>query len=358
MAAQPNYVVSPGDHIREWLYDNSLNAAELARRLNVTPKHISEVLAGKAPLSATIAIGLERVTGIPARIWNQFEAGYREDIARLAETNSLAAQYERAKNFPLGYLRKWKFITAPASDRVSTVRQVLELFRIAHLDAYEAAWGQPKVAYRKSRVAVGKQYDLATWLAIGERLAASENLPDFSRAGVEEIIPKLRALTKADPLHALEEATCLLADCGAALVLVPPIPGLGIFGATRWVNGHPIIQLSLHGKSDDQLWFTLFHELGHILLHGSNFLYILGEDSETEREADEFASNTLIPPAAAASLPITRDLSAITKIANELGVAPSIVLGRAQRESKDFAWGHNLKRKLDFQATKNITSTN
>lgn len=74
-----DYAVSPGDHIEEWLDDQGINAAELARRLDVTPKYVSELLSGKAPLSATVALGLERVTGIPARIWNRFEAGYREE---------------------------------------------------------------------------------------------------------------------------------------------------------------------------------------------------------------------------------------------------------------------------------------
>ena len=110
MTTLPDYAVSPGNHIEEWLDDQGINAAELARRLDVTPKHVSELLSGKAPLSATVALGLERVTGIPARIWNRFEAGYREDLARLAETDKLAAQYEQAKLLPLGYLRKWKFI--------------------------------------------------------------------------------------------------------------------------------------------------------------------------------------------------------------------------------------------------------
>ena len=82
MTTLPDYAVSPGDHIEEWLDDQGINAAELARRLDVTPKHVSELLSGKAPLSATVALGLERVTGIPARIWNRFEAGYREDLAR------------------------------------------------------------------------------------------------------------------------------------------------------------------------------------------------------------------------------------------------------------------------------------
>ena len=52
MTTLPDYAVSPGDHIKEWLDDHGINAAELARRLDVTPKHVSELLSGKAPLSA------------------------------------------------------------------------------------------------------------------------------------------------------------------------------------------------------------------------------------------------------------------------------------------------------------------
>ena len=58
--ALPDYTVAPGDHIREWLDEEEISAAELARRLNVTPKHVSELLSGKAPLSASVALGLDR----------------------------------------------------------------------------------------------------------------------------------------------------------------------------------------------------------------------------------------------------------------------------------------------------------
>ncbi|MCT2987751.1 helix-turn-helix domain-containing protein, partial [Propionibacterium freudenreichii] len=195
MTNLPDYAVSPGEHIREWLDDHGINAAELARRLDVTPKHVSELLSGKAPLSATVALGLERVTGIPARIWNRFEAGYREDLARLAESDRLAAQFEQAKHFPLAYLRKWKYISAPARDKAGTVRDLLSLFGIAHLDAFDATWVHGKVAYRRVTLATDKVYERATWLALGERAAEVESLGDYDRAGLDALIPQLRALT-------------------------------------------------------------------------------------------------------------------------------------------------------------------
>jgi HTH-type transcriptional regulator / antitoxin HigA len=91
MTATPNYIVTTGDFIAEWMDDAGINAAELARRLDVTPKHVSELLSGKAALSAHLALALERVTAVPARLWNMYEAGYREDLARLETVEDLDA---------------------------------------------------------------------------------------------------------------------------------------------------------------------------------------------------------------------------------------------------------------------------
>lgn len=85
MSATPDYVVTAGDFVADWMETEGINAAELARRLGVSPKHVSELLSGKAPLSHPLALALERVTGIPARIWNQYESGYRSDLARRHE---------------------------------------------------------------------------------------------------------------------------------------------------------------------------------------------------------------------------------------------------------------------------------
>lgn len=73
-----DYVVSTGDYLAEWMGNEGINAAELSRRLGVTRKHVSELLSGKAPLSHNMALSLERVTGVPARLWNLYEAVYRD----------------------------------------------------------------------------------------------------------------------------------------------------------------------------------------------------------------------------------------------------------------------------------------
>jgi HTH-type transcriptional regulator/antitoxin HigA len=349
MTAIPDYTVTTGDFITEWMDDNGINAAELARRLGATRKHVSELLSGKAPLSHPLALAFERVTGVPARIWNQYESGYRTDLARHDETGELDRQYERAKTFPLKYLRQWGHITAAATDRAGTVRQLLAVLGVASFAAFDDTWSHGNVAYRRAAVGRDDTPALATWLALAERHHDGLRVVSpFDRAGLESLLPRLRTLTAADPNTAIGEAVTCLHDAGVMVCFIPAVPGLDIDGATRWVNRRPVIQLSLRGKTDDQFWFTLFHELGHVLLHGDKDLYLLGAQTEAETQANAFATEMLIPAAYLDRLPRRRDIGAVEALARELGIGPSLVLGQAQRLTGDFTWGHRIKRKLDF----------
>ncbi|MFD4421836.1 ImmA/IrrE family metallo-endopeptidase [Agromyces sp. NPDC058484] len=221
---------------------------------------------------------------------------------------------------------------------------------MASFDALETTWAEGSVAYRRVAVTREAAPELETWLTLGERTVDYGELKEFDRPGLERLLPDLRVLSGTDPASYIPECVRSLAQVGVALRFVPPIPGLGIYGATRWVRGRPIVQLSLRQKTDDQLWFTLFHEFGHILLHSQNGLYLTGDAGTPEEEADQFAADALIPPAYLARLPRRRDLAAVRALADELGVAPGIVLGRAQRETGDYAWGHSLKQRFDFVA--------
>ncbi len=351
MTTTLDHVVTTGDFIAEWMEDEGLNAAELARRLGVTSKHVSELLSGKAPLSHQLALALERVTAVPARLWNLYEVGYRSELAREAANDDLAGQYEQAKEFPLAYLRKYGILTVPAQDRAGTVGQLLGVLGVASCEAFWATWSHGSVAYRRSAVGRTDAPSLAVWLALAERHHDGlRDVPEFDRSRLESVIPLLRNLTSGEPMAAIHESEAKLRDAGVVLCFIPPVPGLGIHGATRWLNGTPVIQLSLLWKSDDQLWFTLFHEIGHVLLHGDKSLYLNGEKSVAEDEADAYASEVLIPRQYQHRLPRTRDIAAVNELAGELGIGPSIVLGRAQRETRDFAWGHSLRRKFVWGA--------
>ncbi len=99
-----------------------------------------------------------------------------------------------------------------------------------------------------------------------------------------------------------------------------------------------MIQLSLRSKTDDLLWFTVFHEINHILRHSKKEMFVEFDKREVSRspeedEADQFAAEQLIPKSEfekwiQSCLSITS--SDIQSFAREQGIAPGIIVGRLQ----------------------------
>jgi hypothetical protein len=152
-------------------------------------------------------------------------------------------------------------------------------------------------------------------------------------------LKQIRSLTtESNPTVFLPKLIELCAHVGVAVVLEPAPKGCPVSGATKWLGTtKALIMLSHRSQTDDKLWFSFFHEAGHLLKHGKRltFLDILGEDGlnpQEEKEADAFACDWLIPPAQYRGLlsqsPIVE--RTIKDFAKQIGVAPGIVLGRLQ----------------------------
>ena len=135
------------------------------------------------------------------------------------------------------------------------------------------------------------------WLRMGEIVAQKTKCQPYDANKFKEALNTIRALTKESPEVFEPELKRLCAEAGVVVVFAKELPKLRTSGATWWFNANKaVIQLSLRYKCNDQLWFSFFHEAGHILKHGKKEFFI--EDSivnEKEKEADEFASNFLIP---------------------------------------------------------------
>jgi hypothetical protein len=160
----------------------------------------------------------------------------------------------------------------------------------------------------------------------------------FDESRLRASLPRLRALTlSGDPHEFVPRITELCAATGVALVFVPELTGCRASGVTQWLTSDKaLIQLSLRYKTDDHLWFTFFHEVGHILLHGKKEVFVEwdGSDSDKEQQADRFAAEALIPAAQWKAIRLMGRYSkaAIRSFAASAGVAPGIVVGRLQHE--------------------------
>lgn len=348
----PDYVVTPGAVINDYLDSLNMTQASLVERTGMAKKTINEIIQGKAPVTPDTALKLERVLGRPAHFWSNLERQYQDDLVRQQEQQRLQGRLAWLKSFPLKELieRKW---VPQCSDRVAQMDALLRYFGVASPEQWDTVWkGALPVAYRQTGRPSQHVEAIAAWLRHGELEAQAVDCADYDRKRFLAALQEIRGLTTAEPQHFDPRMRKLCAEAGVVLLFVPELPGAGVYGATRWFNGVPVIQLSLYRKSNDHFWFTFFHEAGHILKHGRKEVFVerKGLNDEKEREANDFACDFLVPSARLRAFLTGGQptLAAIRRFAAEIGVAPGIVVGRLQHD-KVLAMNVGNKLKLRFE---------
>ncbi len=324
-----------GRTLAEWLERNAMSQAEFARRASLSNKHVSQVINGPAGLSAEVAVAFENVTGIPARFWTQLESNHRAYEARTEEAISLAQHVGLLDRFPMKQLAARDLITG-SGNPVERLRELLRFFGVANVDALKEVWLAP-TALRASKAYEPNTPSLAAWLRIAELEAANISTETFDAQRCEDALDDFRALTQLGGIEWVERLEQRCAEVGIGLVIVKELPRCRINGATRWLSSDKaMIALSLRHRRHDTLWFTFFHELGHLLRHSKRQTFIDAEGAgiaeDLELDADRFASRLLIPPEYQAELHELSTPDDVVEFAARIGVGPSIVVGRMQHE--------------------------
>ena len=342
----PDYLVPPGEILEETLEARGIGKKEFAERIGRTPKFVSELIAGKAPLTPETALDFQHVLNMPASLWANLETNYRLRLASLEQQATLAAQTNWAKRFPLNDLAKFGLIpeTSNTSDRV---RHLLDFLGVASEAAWRRHVATTRALYRSSPAFEAQPEAISAWLRWGERLAESMDCAPYDPTRFRTALAAIRRLT-CQPVEDFSPRMIeLCAAAGVAVVFTPELRGTRLSGAARWQSPEKaLIQLSLRHKTDDHLWFTFFHEAGHILLHGKReaFLDVANgpdvtddERNHKEEEANTFARDLLIPKKVWATFqphPGLISKAEVTTFAAKLGIAPGIVIGRLQHEGR------------------------
>lgn len=341
---RPDFVSPPGTTLLDVLETRSMSQAELAERTGRPLKTINEIVKGKSAITTETALQFERVLGIIAEFWNQRESSYRTHLTRLREYEELGGFKDWVSNFPIGEMIKNKIIKPPENSVSAQVISILNFFGVASPDQWKEVWASPKLAFRKSSKLKTKVESTAVWLRQGEIEAQQVNCAPYSREKLVDMIPALREMSQEDdPQIFLPRLRDMFAACGVAIVIVPALVNVPVYGAARWLNPQKaLIQLSLRGKSNDLFWFTLFHEIVHILNHSKKELFVEIERSDIakskeEEEADRLGSEYLLPKdifTSWANSQTSFEASNIKKFARDQGIAPGIIVGRLQFEKR------------------------
>ena len=375
----PVWVISPGQIIEAYLEHLDMTRKEFSQKTGFSMKFVNNIIDKGEKIEPLVAFNFERVLGgIAAESLLEFEYRYQFHLARLEEIEEAKQHKEWLKLFPIENLIARGTLKKPKS-LAEKFTKILQFFWVSSVEIWEERYQSMKIRYRHAKSFDNDFYCLATWLRLGEIFAKEKYLEDkdnnyyegtelrykeFKSTKLKRKMNKFRALTRLPLSEAISELERICGWAGVILVIVAPVPKITVSGAAYWVNSkRPVIQLNTEYKTEDQFWFTFFHEVAHILLHNQENIFIDGkrtDDEQIEQQANEWTSDILIP-----KLDWEKFISSgkfktseVVDFANKIGIAPGIVVDRLQHSqlieprqlnqlkvkiSKDIDWGLKLE---------------
>lgn len=344
----------PGDTILETLEFMKMSQVEFAKRIGKTPSKVNDLISGKEPITVSTALQLENVLGIDAKFWLNREMEYRELLTRIEQEEALEECKDWLKQQPIKQLKDVGYIKSEKAD-AKMVTEFLQFYAVNTPVEWEKVYieNYASTSFRKSQVHSHALGSMAAWLRIGEIAFRNLNLPIYDKDIFKSKLGDILKLVESHPEDYAIQLQTLCTVAGVGVVYTINLPKAPISGATRWIGGNPLIQMTDRFKTNDQFWFTFFHEAGHICLHGKREVFIedfegYELDQEKENEADKFAADWLLSDEFVNELPSTGITEKdIRKIAKHYHTHPAIVLGRLQK--KDLikpSFGFNLRMKV------------
>jgi hypothetical protein len=325
-----------------------------------TMEDAEALIRGNVEIDVATARRLSEVLGTSERFWINREQQYRTAMTRLRTALDPSTQLKWLDQIPVNDMVSFGWLD-PLTGIPDKALKCLRFFGVATIDAWNERCEEllQATTFRTSHTFKSHPGAVAAWLRQGELEAASIDCKGWDRKKFRAALDEIRLLTREDdPKVFLPMLLKRCTDCGVAVVVLKAPSGCRASGASRILpTGHRMILLSARYLSDDQFWFTFFHEAGHLILHGDHPLFIDSLDevesspTKEEEEANSFAADILIPSAhqeEMSALPL--DGRQVMRFARRIGIAPGIVVGQLQHLG---IFTHrqlnNLKRRFEWE---------
>ena len=366
----PPVAFHPGKTLSAKLEEMGMGVKEFAVRTSKPEKTIFAVISGKSSVTSDMAVAFESVTKIPAHFWLNKQRAFDEYVARQKREEQLVLAYEWVRMFPLKSMSQMGWIENMKSME-DKVKSLFSYFQVSTVKAWQDYYmnQQLKVAFRISLTNTKEPYAISAWLRRGEIQASEMQVKEYSEKRLRELIPIMKGLCSEHPEDFSTKLQEICAEAGVKLIYTPCLPKAPINGSTRWINDTPCIQVTGRHKRNDIFWFSFFHELGHILLHGKKDIFLedieySDKQLEKEAEADLFASKILLSQAEENEIPFIHrcsieeneiiesndfSIKSICSFAKKFNVHPAIIVGRLQHKKIiPFTKDTNLFEKIDL----------
>lgn len=331
-------IIHPGETLQDILQNREMTQKELAIRTGVTEKHVSNIVNCLSPISTSFAKKLEYALGIDTSFWLNLQSIYEKELLEFEELHDIKddeiAILKNLKDI-VSYLQSIGILEKGlhADSKIIELRRIFNissLVNIPRLSTVAAFRGSPKHPV--------DEYVLFAWQKICD--LKINNITLENKVNITKLItliPKIKEAMFIDTLKVQTELEEIFASCGIIFTIVQNFKGAPVHGLIKYNDaGNIVLAMTIRGAYADIFWFTLFHEIAHIINNDikEKLVDYIFEDDDVELRANEIAKNILLDPQDYAKFVANKDfsLSEISKFARSQNVPNYILIGRLQKE--------------------------
>lgn len=299
----PFEATHPGILIKDELeFREDLNQKDLAEMLSVKPSFLNEVIKGKRPITADLAILLEKTLEIPADYWMKFQSQYEIDCARIKDKNitkiKLIETWTIIKQYvPVNYFKKQGYLSDNLEENIN---KIMLIYAISTIEELVEIFIIKKFAfYKKSEKLQIDNKNMIAWNLLAEYEARNQILNSFDFNTIESLIKELNDIFFENK-NTVEKVKKVLNQYGIKFITIHKLEKTPIDGYSFWSENNPAIAVTIRHSRIDNFAFTILHEIGHIALHlksnkEQKFLDLTHKaENQFETEANDFAQKNLI----------------------------------------------------------------
>ena len=339
----------PGYYIKEIVDESGLTQEDFAKRLGTTPKNLSVLIKGDQSLSVDMAIKLSRMLGTTIAYWLNLQQAYDEKLAEIQSDQELKREREVFKRMDYKYFRdNFRLPDLPRQIdlQIKCLREFLSVSSLTVLEESNLAVSFRSCSENLS-VSNTVNANAMVQIAINQTLAAET--AKYSRKQFEKAAAFALTQTRNhDGLFPILQKE--FAKAGVVLIILPNLKNSGVNGASKKVGDKVMLMVNDRRHYADTFWFTLFHEIGHILNGDLGISF----NDEKEDEADLYAQRALIPQEKYVTFVNGNqhfDESLIREFADEIDRDPGIVLGRLMKDGIIPYTDTKMQKKLRYSYT-------
>jgi len=265
---QAHRLSGPGPVIKEQLTERGWTQEDFADIIGMSLKSVNKLLLNKQSITLDTAKLLYEVFGHSPLFWINLDTKYRLWLKKGPnndEKKSLTkVKSELYKYMPINELFKKKWIDRTI-DPTQLEKQVMKFWGQKKLDLTFLENKKTAISYRKSSAHQQfNQFAAETWCQMVKNSVEYFSVKKFDKAKLEKLYNEIYSFTNKE--NGVEDFLEKLNDAGVIFMFLPHLQKTYIDGATLIIKTAPIIVYTGRFKRYDNFWFTLAHEIAHILL--------------------------------------------------------------------------------------------